>query len=94
MKVLRVERAVEPCMEADFAGYYFCLDRVVDSEFVEALGTLGALTFLRALKKPFFIVRGNNFAIRGQQGDDFCKVGVAGNDTSLLEYLREELEKR
>lgn len=93
MKVLRVERAVEPCLEAGFVGYYFYLEKSIDADFVESLATLGVLTFLRTLKKPFFIVHGKNFVVRGQQGDDFCKAGIAGNDRSVLESLCEKLEK-
>lgn len=93
MKVIRIERAAEPCMEANFVGYYFYLEKTADVSFVESLAALGALTFLRTLKKPFFIVHGKNFVIRGQQGDDFCKAGIAGNDGSVLEALCRELEQ-
>lgn len=80
-------------MEANFVGYYFYLEKTADVSFVESLAALGALTFLRTLKKPFFIVHGKNFVIRGQQGDDFCKAGIAGNDGSVLEALCRELEQ-
>ena len=93
MKVLREERSMEPCIEGGFFGYYFYLDGPVDEAFIQGLEHLGSLSYLPALKKPFFLVRGARFAIRGQVGDEFCKVGVEANDRQLLERLRGELEQ-
>lgn len=92
MKVLRTERSMEPCLEGGYLGYYFYLECPVDEAFVENAGRLGALTFMRAMKKPFFLVRGRHFVIRGQLGDAFCKVGIEAGDTTLVEHVRQSLE--
>lgn len=92
MKVLRTERAMEPCIEGGFFGHYVTLDGAVSAGWVEALAALGSLTFMKNLKKPFYLVRGPRFVIRGQVGDSFCKLGIEGNDGALLEKVCRDLE--
>lgn len=93
MKILRVERAMEPCTEGGYFGYYFYLARPVNAAFVECLKPLGALTFMQNLKKPFYVLRGQKFVVRGQVGDDFCRVGVEGNSPLLLEEVQGIINK-
>lgn len=92
MKVLRTQRSIEPCIEGGFYGYYIYFDAPVSTEFVEGLKNLGALNFMQNLKKPFFLLRGERFILRGQVGDDFCKAGIRGNDKELLTKLCRDLE--
>ena len=92
MKVERTSRMVEPCTEGGYIGHYFHLDTVIDTEFVENLAAHGSLTFMRNLKKPFFLLRGDGFIIRGQVEDNFCKVGISGNDPTIFEAARKIIE--
>ncbi len=92
MTVVDTQRAMEPCAEAGYFGHYIHFDRDVDEAYVTALRPLGDLTFLRELKKPFFLLRGDGYILRGQVGDRFCKAGVAGNDPDTLARLIEALQ--
>ena len=94
MKIERTSRMIEPCTEGGYIGHYFHLDAAIGTEFVESLGAHGSLTFMRNLKKPFFLLRGDGIIIRGLVGDDFCKVGINGNNPALMDDARKIVESR
>ena len=94
MKVLRTNRMMEPCTEGGYIGHYFHLDTAISAEFVESLVVHGSLTFMQNLKKPFFLLRGEGLVIRGQVGDNFCKVGISGNDPAIFETAQKIIEKQ
>jgi hypothetical protein len=91
MTITKVERAVEPCVESGYYGYYVHFSAPVDEDFVQALNPLGGLLFLKDLPKPFYLLRGSRFVLRGQTGDAFSKLGVEVNDPEILEAIQKLL---
>lgn len=91
MMITKVERSLEPCVEGGYYGYYVHFTEPVGEAFVLALSKLGNLMFLKDMPKPFFLLRGRRFVLRGQLGDAFCKLGIEGNDSAVLEEVQRQL---
>ncbi len=87
MRVLSAERSFEPCAESGWYGYDIHLGEPVGEALISALGALGRLSCVRSLKRPFFVVRGDGFLIRGIVGDRFLRAGFAERDAPQMERL-------
>lgn len=87
MKVLSKERSIEPCAENGWFGYDIRLSMPIDSKLIESLGTLGCLRCILTLKRPFFIVHGDGFLLRGIMGDCLLRAGFAEKTAPQLESI-------
>lgn len=87
MRVLSAERSFEPCTESGWYGYDIRLSEPIDTRLIEALGALGSMSSILALKRPFFIVRGDGFLLRGITGDCFLRAGFAGKSAPQMDLI-------
>ena len=78
MRIIDKIPSREPCAEAGWYAWDYLLDRPADDDFILSLRPLGAFTYLRALKKPFYKIESEYLHIRGMKGDDYVR--VAAND--------------
>jgi hypothetical protein len=87
MRVLSNERSIEPCTESGWYGYDIRLSAPIDQKLIDVLGTLGCMRCISALKRPFFILRGEGFLIRGITGDEFLRAGFAEKSAPQLDRI-------
>ena len=87
MQVLSAERSFEPCAESGWYGYDIRLSEPIDDGLIDALGTLGQMSCIRTLKRPFFIVRGDGFLLRGITGDCFLRAGFAEKNAPQMDLI-------
>lgn len=92
IKVLSKERSIEPCTENGWFGYDIHLNMPIDLAIIESLGTLGRLRCILTLKRPFFIVHGDGFLLRGIMGDCLLRAGFADKTAPQLENICAFLE--
>jgi len=86
MKFLYFE-IVEECLEGAHVYDTFLNDEI-DDKFLEYLGLLGKIVFMKNIQKPFFrvIVRGK-YTLKGSLGNDNFRIILPDNNG--LEYLEE-----
>lgn len=94
MKITAVERSFEQCTESGWTGWHLRLDGKCDDDLVQALAPLGALTYMKHMARPFFLVQNEHFLVRGLVGDTFIKAGLKNNDQSWIEHIRAAVEGR
>ncbi len=87
MRVLSKERSFEPCAESGWYGYDICLGAPIDQTLIQALGTLGRMSCILTLKRPFFILCGEGFLLRGITGDCFLRAGFAEKSAPQMEQI-------
>jgi len=87
MQALSAERSFEPCAENGWYGYDIRLSDPIDARLIKALGTLGRMTCILTLKRPFFIVRGDGFLLRGITGDCFLRAGFAEKTAPQMDLI-------
>ncbi len=87
MQALRAERSFEPCAESGWYGYDIHLSEPVDEQLIETLGTLGRMSCIRTLQRPFFIVRAEGFLLRGITGDCFLRAGFAEKSAPQMDLI-------
>ena len=87
MQALSAERSFAPCAESGWYGYDIRLSEPIDDALIETLGTLGQMQCIRTLKRPFFIVRGDGFLLRGITGDCFLRAGFAEKSAPQMDLI-------
>ncbi len=87
MRVIASERSLEPCAESGWFGYDLALSEPIDESLLEALGSLGRMNCIRTLKRPFFIVRAEEFVLRGIVGDRFLRAGFSALSAPQMEQI-------
>lgn len=93
MKITKVEKSFDLCAESGWFGYYIHLAKPVSDPLIQSLAPLGQLTYMKTLKRPFFLVRTQTFLVRGILGDAFLKVGISQNDETLLQRVQAVIEE-
>lgn len=66
---------MDSCAESGWYGYDIHISKPVNETLIASLGILGRMNCICTLKRPFFIVRGEGFLVRGIAGDDFIRAG-------------------
>jgi hypothetical protein len=87
MQVLSAERSFEPCTESGWYGYDIRIDAPINAQLIEVLGVLGRMSCILTLKRPFFIVRGDGFLLRGITGDCFLRAGFAEKSAPQMDLI-------
>lgn len=91
--ILKIEKSQDLCAEAGWYGYDIQLARAVSEDLIFSLRTLGNLIYLPKLKQPFFKVENTGYLIRGVQGTNKIRIGVAYNNQEVLKKIINYIEK-
>jgi len=94
MKVTDISESIELCTEAGWSAYDMAVDMPIDREAILNLGTLGDLTYLSALKQPFYRIQSRYYMIKGLEGKCQLRVAMLLGEEAVLERVREILEGR
>lgn len=93
MKVLEKRESRELCTESGWYAYDLVTDLPVGRPEIEALGSLGALTYLGMLSKPFYRIENEYHMIKGLEGEKLLRVAMLGGREEILEEARRVLER-
>lgn len=76
MKIINRTESRERCAESGWYAWDYILDGPMTPEFIRSLRPLGSFLYLSMLAKPFFKIEGENYLIKGVQGNDYFRVAV------------------
>lgn len=75
LKIVGIEDSLTECTQYDWYGVDIEFDTELTDRTVEMWRTLGDMSYLKELKKPFFKICTDNFVIRGFVGDRIIRIG-------------------
>lgn len=80
----------ERCAESGWYAWDYLLSGPMDQEFILRLKDLGgSFVFLPMLKKPFFKLESDYYALKGVLGDDFFRVATHEDNEELLKRVED-----
>jgi len=78
----------ERCAESGWYAWDYLLSAPMDQAFIMRLKDLGgSFVFLHMLKKPFFKLESDYYALKGVLGDDFFRVATHEDNEVLLKRV-------
>jgi len=92
MKVIETAESMELCTEAGWEAVDITVDAPIDREVILRLGTLGSLSYLRALKQPFYRIQAAHYMIKGLEGKCQLRAAMLMGEEAILDRIRELLE--
>lgn len=93
MKVIRTTESIELCTESGWSAYDLTVDEEIEKETIQRLGTLGDLTYLGMLSKPFYRIEQAYYMIKGLEGDKVLRVAMLGGQEAILEQVQDILSQ-
>ena len=93
MKIIERTESRERCAESGWYAWDYILDSPMTSEFIRSLRPLGNFIYLSMLAKPFFKIEGDNYLIKGVQGNTYFRVAVHEEHRYYLDEVEEFVEK-
>lgn len=87
MKLTQKKRSLEPCTEAGWNAYDYCLDQPMDDAFILRFRPLGSFLYLSALREPFFKVESDYYIIKGVKNRNAFRIAVHREHEALLEEI-------
>lgn len=91
MKVLEQRESLELCTESGWYAYDLQTEYPVTKEVIEALGTLGVLTYLGMLSKPFYRIEERFFMIKGLEKESTLRVAMLEGKEEILDRVTDIL---
>lgn len=92
MKVVEQRESIELCTESGWYAYDLMTDEAVGRTHIEKLGTLGTMTYLGMLSKPFYRIEEQYFMIKGLEGECTLRVAMLSGQEEILDRVRKILE--
>lgn len=93
MKVTETTESVELCTESGWSAYDVTVDEPIDAHTILELGSLGTLTYLSALKQPFYRIEEQYYMIKGLEGKSQLRVAMLIGEEQILDRVKDILER-
>lgn len=94
MKVLQKRESMELCTEAGWYAYDLTTDEPISKPDIEALGSLGIMTYLGMLSKPFYRIEAQYHMIKGLEGENTLRVAMLAGREEIVSRVEAVLEQR
>lgn len=87
MRLLDKHNSWEPCTESGWIAYDYLLETPLLLEDILSLQKIGALTYLRMLRKPFFKLEMDYVHIKGTEGEKVLRMAAHMGHMEQLEKM-------
>lgn len=92
MKIIDQKESRELCTESGWYAYDLMTDEPVTKQYIEALGSLGAFTYLGMLSQPFYRIEQEYYMIKGLEGEKTLRVAMLEGREDILQKVYAVLE--